>query len=143
MALLSALAYGDLRPSEALALLWSNIGEQELLVERAADEDGSIKTLRGETDGLLSPLRHNLRAWQLAAGRPNPETLVFPRSDGGAWTEQHWANSRRRNWRRACEVVGLDPIPRPYDLRHDFVSRSSRKAGPCTTSRRRPGTRRR
>ncbi len=30
-----------------------------------------------------------------------------------------WARDR---WTPSCRAVGLDPVPRPYDLRHSFVS---------------------
>lgn len=125
VALVTVLAYAGVRPGEALALRWSDIGERTILVERATDDDGSIKTTKGRNSRsvrLLAPLAHDLKAWHLAAGRPEPDALVFPRGDGGAWTAKDWANWRKRNWRRACEAADFDPVPRPYDLRHSFVS---------------------
>jgi integrase len=29
---------------------------------------------------------------------------------------------RADRWAPACRAVGLDPVPRPYDLRHSFAS---------------------
>lgn len=124
-ALVSLLAYGGLRPSEAGALRWNDVRERTILVQRATDDDGTIKSTKGRksrTVRLLAPLADDLREWRLAAGRPAGRGLIFPRSDGGAWTKEDWGNWRSRSWRSACERGGLDDLPRPYDLRHSFAS---------------------
>lgn len=123
--LVSVLAYGGLRPGEALALRWSDLGERTILVERATDPDGSIKSTKGRNSRsvrILAPVARDLREWFLASGRPDARSLVFPQADGSAWTTDDWGNWRNRTWKRACVAAGLDPIPRPYDLRHSFVS---------------------
>jgi integrase len=43
--LLCVLAYAGLRPSEAVARRFGDIGERTLLVERSLDPDGSLKRL--------------------------------------------------------------------------------------------------
>ena len=47
---------------------------------------------------------------------------MFPREGGEAWTKEEWDVFRARGWRTACKRAGLDPAPRPYDLRHSFAS---------------------
>ena len=122
-ALVSVLAYAGLRPGEALALRWSDIGAATVLVERAND-DGQVKrtkTGRARSARLMAPVRADLRAWRLASGRPGDDALVFPKPGGGAWREHDWRNWRRTKFQPAARALGLD-IRRPYDLRHAAVS---------------------
>lgn len=124
-ALVALLAYAGLRPQEAAALRWSDVRERTILVQRAAEEDGTPKPTKGRKSRsvrLLAPLAADLREWRLAAGRPPDKALVFAREDGQAWTKQDWGNWRSRAWRSACERADLEPVPRPYDLRHSFAS---------------------
>lgn len=123
--LVSVLAYSGLRPSEVAALRWADIGERTILVQRATEEDGSSKSTKGRKSRsvrLLAPLIADLREWRMAAGRPAGNELVFPRTDGNAWTKEDWGNWRWRTWRSACVRAGLSDVPRPYDLRHGFAS---------------------
>ena len=120
-ALLSVLAYAGLRPEEARALRWSDVGERTVLVERAAagstikgTKTGAIRSVR-----LLAPLAEDLARWKLAS--PSPGELVFPTSRGTVWTDYDWRNWRNRVYRSVIESVGL-PGSRPYDLRHSFAS---------------------
>jgi integrase len=112
--LVSVLAYSGLRPSEALALRWEDVGEATLLVV-----DGKTG---GRTVRLVAALAADLREWRMAAGRPARRLYVFPREDGERWTVDDRGNWRGRTWRSACRRAGLDPVPRPYDLRHSFAS---------------------
>lgn len=124
-ALVALLAYSGVRPSEASALRWQDVGERTVLVQRATEEDGTIKATKGRKSRsvrLLPALASDLREWRMAAGRPAGRTLVFPRADGEAWTMEDWSNWRARTWRRACEHAGLESAPRPYHLRHSFAS---------------------
>ena len=121
--LVSVLAYVGLRPGEAQALRWSDVGERTLLVERSND-DGTIKatkTGRSRAARLMTPVRADLTAWRLASGRPADDALVFPASTGGPWREHDFRNWRKRTFQPAAKTLGLD-IRRPYDLRHAAAS---------------------
>jgi integrase len=124
-AIVAVLAYSGLRPGELRALRWGDVGERTILVQRAADPSGkakATKTRAVRTVRLLAPLAADLREWRMASGRPSADALVFPREGGEAWTKDEWDVFRANGWRRACEGVQLDPVPRPYDLRHSFAS---------------------
>lgn len=120
----SVLAYAGLRPGEARALRWGDIGQRTIRVEEAADPDGSrkpTKTSKPRSVRLLAPLADDLAAWRAAAGHPADAALVFPRADGGAWTEDDYRNFARRPFKRAAGAAGVD-IGSPYDLRHSAAS---------------------
>jgi integrase len=104
---------------------WGDVRERTILVQRGADPDGrakATKTRAVRTVRLLAPLAADLREWRMASGRPGDATLVFPREGGEAWTKEEWDVFRARGWKTACKHSGLDPVPRPYDLRHSFAS---------------------
>jgi len=106
-------------------LAYSGMREHTLLIERGTAPDGSIKATknaRARTVGLLPALAAELREWRLASGRPADEALVIPRPGGRPWTKTDWQNWRSRVWAPACKKAALEPIPRPYDLRHSFAS---------------------
>ncbi len=121
--LVSVLAYGGLRPGEALALTWGHVGRRTILVERALalGEIKETKTRTTRSVRLLGPLAADLNALRMRVGRPGDEALVFPRRDGEPWQDTDWRNWRRRVFTPAAEAAGLGAI-RPYDLRHSFVS---------------------
>lgn len=124
-AIVAVLAYAGLRPGELRALRWGDVRDRTILVQRGADPDGkakATKTRAVRTVRLLAPLAADLREWRMASGRPGDGTLVFPGRDGEAWTKDGWDVFRRRGWSTACRRAGLDPAPRPYDLRHSFAS---------------------
>jgi integrase len=123
--IVSLLAYAGLRPGELHALRWQAVGEYTLLVERATAPDGAIKatkTGRSRNVRLIPQLAAELREWRLTSGRPSDEALIIPGQDGKGWSDTDRNNWRRRNWTPACHAAGLDPAPRPYDLRHSFAS---------------------
>jgi integrase len=120
--LISVLAYAGLRPEEALALGWSHVRFNTLLIERKLVRGQLVagqknkRTIR--TVNLLRPLADDLRAYARHAGR---DGLVFPKPDGGPWLDHDFRNWRKRVFRPAAEACGL-PALRPYDLRHSFAS---------------------
>jgi integrase len=121
--LVSVLAYAGLRPGEALALRWTHVRERTLLIEGAVSL-GAIegtKIGRTRTVRVLGPLAQDLADWRLHAGRPPAEALLFPGYDGEPWTATAYRNWRRRIYTPAAEAAGVER-PRPYDLRHSFVS---------------------
>lgn len=122
--LLSVLAYSGLRPGEALGLQWGDIRERTILVQRSvsAGQTKTTKTGKKRTVRLLDPLRRDLAEWRMRSGRPDDRDLVFPGHDGNVWTEAAYQSWRRRTFARAAKSAGLDPVPRPYDLRHSFAS---------------------
>jgi integrase len=122
--LISVLAYAGLRPQEALALRWHAVRDRTLLIDRAADGQGGVKstkTQHSRTVRLLGPLAQDLAEWRLRRGRPDDDALVFPNLQGGIWNDQAWQTWHRDAWRPACRAAGLTGV-RPYDLRHSFVS---------------------
>lgn len=122
-ALLSVLAYAGLRPGEALALRWGDIGTRTILVERAAafGEVKDTKTGHHRSVRLLAPLKADLDAWRELSRDTSTAALVFGDAHGGLWTDSAWRDWRRRNFARALEAAGVAHA-RPYDLRHSFAS---------------------
>jgi integrase len=122
-ALISVLAYAGLRPQEALALRWADVRERTILVERAVSlgEEKDTKTHAHRTVRLLAPLREDLLAWRMRAGRPRDNALVFPGPAALLWSKTTYDNWRKRAFDRACKAIELDGA-RPYDLRHSFAS---------------------
>jgi integrase len=118
---LCVLAYAGVRPSEALALRFGDVGERTLLVERSLGPDGSLKrTKTGQIRSvrLLAPLREDLVARR---EDKSATELVFPTRRGDGWDEDYWRNWRDRVYSPAAEGVGLIGS-RPYDLRHSAAS---------------------
>ena len=114
------LAYAGLRPSEALALHWSDVRAQTILVQRALSlgEDADTKTHQHRTVRLLAPLRDDLELWR---GSTSGNQLVFPGHDGEPWKLPAYQSWRRRAFRRAFQGAGVDHTT-PYALRHSFAS---------------------
>ncbi|MFN8161578.1 MAG: tyrosine-type recombinase/integrase [Solirubrobacterales bacterium] len=122
--LISVLAYAGLRPQEALALDWGDVRDRTLLIEKASDGQGGVKstkTRHSRTVRLLAPLTADLLEWRLRSGRASDAALVFPNLQGGVWNDRAWQTWHRDAWQPACRAIGLEGV-RPYDLRHSFVS---------------------
>jgi integrase len=116
--IVSLVAYAGLRPGELRAMQLGDAREHTLLVQRAANPDGSMKATKNErhrTVRLLSPLARELREYRLAAGRPPDGTMLLADGDGKPWTKTDWQMWRVDRWAPACRVAGLDPVPRPYE----------------------------
>lgn len=122
--LVSLIAYSGVRPGEAVALQWADVGDT-IRVERAvALIDGSgkdTKNHKARNVRLLAPLAADLAAWRLRCGRPGHAALVFPHPSGRLWTKPLWDNWRRRQFTAARAAAGIGAL-RPYDLRHTFAS---------------------
>ena len=116
------LAYAGLRPEEALALGWSHVRLNTLLIERKLVRGELIagqknkRTIR--TVNLLRPLADDFRAY---AEQPGRDGLGFPKPDGEPWLDHDFRNWRKRVFRPAAEACGFAAL-RPYDLRHSFAS---------------------
>ena len=123
--IVSILAYAGLRPGELRALPLAGVRENTILVERGANPDGSTKPTKNRhhrTVRLLSALAQDIREYKLTAGRPPEKTLILLDDEGKPWDKTAWQMWRADRWSPACCAVGLDPVPRPYDLRHSFAS---------------------
>ena len=123
--IVSILAYAGLRPGELRALPLEGFRENTILVQRAANPDGSSKPTKNRqhrTVRLLSALAQDVREYKFAIGRPPEKTLILLHDDGDPWDKNAWQMWRADRWAPACRAVGLDPVPRPYDLRHSFAS---------------------
>ena len=121
----SLLAYSGLRPGELRALRWTDIREHTILVQRAANPDGSSKPTKNERRRwvrLLAPLAQDLREYRLSMGRPAADRLVLRDDEDGPWNKNAWKVWRADRWAPACRAAGLSPVPRPSDLRHGFAS---------------------
>jgi integrase len=119
-ALVSLLAYSGVRPGEALALSWSDVGEKTLRIEHATAPDGSLKATKTEAARnvvLLKPLADDLKAWKR---QTNGSPLVFDHG-GHGWTQDDWRNWRKRKFGAAAKAAGVS-ISRAYDLRHSIAS---------------------
>jgi integrase len=119
----SVLAYGGLRPGEALALTWADIGERSIQVDKAlaVGEVKGTKTGKRRTIPIFRALAQNLAEWRLACGRPSPEDLVFPTAQGRPWSDHTYRNWRKRVFQPCAQLLGVHN-PRPYDLRHSLAS---------------------
>ena len=123
--IVSLMGYAGLRPGELKALRWSDVTDRQIKVQRALDPDGRVKptkTGKRRTVKLLAGLAQDLREYQLAAGRPAAGALIVTTDQGDPWTKNHWTCWQKDRWAPACRQAAIDPIPRPYDLRHSFAS---------------------
>lgn len=123
--IVSILAYAGLRPGELRALPLRGIRENTILVQRAANPDGSSKPTKNRehrTVRLLPSLAEDIREYKLAIGRPPEKTLILLDDDGKPWDKTAWQMWRVDRWAPACRAAGLEVVPRPYDLRHSFAS---------------------
>jgi integrase len=119
------LAYAGLRPGELRALPFGAVRENTILVQRGANPDGSSKPTKNRqhrTVRLLPALAHDFREYDLANGGASEEKLILLDDDGRPWDKNTWQMWRADRWVPACRAVRLDPVPRPYDLRHSFAS---------------------
>ena len=124
--IVSMLAYSGLRPGELRALRWGDVGENVITSSaprtRMARSSRPRQANAANQVRLLPALARDLREYKLAAGRPPEDSLILPGENGEPWTNTDWKRWREDRWTHACRAAGLDPIPRPHDLRHSFAS---------------------
>ena len=95
------MSYAGLRPGEALALTWADIGSHTVAVDKAVRDGmeaptktGAIRTVR-----LVAPLISDLDALRFASGMPRADRLVLPSQDGDYWSRTEFNNWRSRVWK--------------------------------------------
>ena len=125
------MSYGGLRPGEALALTWGDIGANTIAVDKAVRDgaEAPTKTRAIRTAPLLGPLHDDLDRYRHACGLPEPDRLVIPARDGGYWSRSEFNNWRNRVWKPALadlaagdRALGQIAGAVPYDCRGTFVS---------------------
>jgi integrase len=130
--LISVLAYVGIRPQDALALDWSDVGERLKVLRK--NSGGVIKAGSKTGEGykrtvyLPTLVAADLAEWKAQNGG----RLIFARAkDGEPWTKHDYDNWRSRyktdrtrghSFKRAAEEVGLGASLKPYDLRHTGAS---------------------
>lgn len=113
--LIALMAYAGLRPGEAIALRWGDVGDTLLHVDRSVRIDGSVSTPKSGR-GRTVPVSKSLA---VILGSPGPEpSLVCPRLD----TDGHlqWRAWYRHQWKPIRERAAVACAP--YDLRHTYAS---------------------
>lgn len=129
-ALVTLLSYAGLRPGEALALTWRDIGRRTIAVDKAVADGvvGPTKTRQARSVPLAVPARDHLTLWKDLTKVKSDDTLLFPGPSGSPWTRTQLNNWRGRVWRPTLEAVaadtGLERLATaiPYDCRGSFVS---------------------
>jgi len=118
-ALVSVLAYIGVRPQDALALAWSDLGERLAVTKKNTGgkiEEGSKTGTAYRRTVFVPPIiQAELLDWKDALGDAE---LVFPNREGGLWRRHDYNNWRRRSYGPAAESVRPGQSLRPYDLRH-------------------------
>lgn len=134
--LVAILAYGGLRPGEALALTWRNLLDRHLWVTHTIpglDDDENMPTIEnGRTKtgrDRKVPFRTTpflldiLLAWKQRLGDPPLDSPVIPAREGEYlhWNYNAWVNWRKAVW--APTLKGLELTYRkPYHLRHSALT---------------------
>lgn len=94
--LVGLMSYAGLRPAEALALRWGDIGERTITVDKAVRDgaEASTKTMNLRVPPLATTLREDLFNLRHDFGSRDDTQLIFPSRSGG-----HWSRSEQNNWR--------------------------------------------
>lgn len=130
--LVSVLAYVGIRPQDALALEWGDLGEKLAVTKKVVDGEvvpGS-KTGEGYERSVIVPelVQADLAEWREFT--TSGSTLIFPNPDGEPWTGNQFRAWRERRqtskdgsrkakcFKLAAQEVGLGWGLTPYALRH-------------------------
>jgi len=123
-------AYCGLRPSELIALEWRSVdlAGGVLTVERAFSY-GQVKAPKTKGSRRRVPIPARAKAAFEQVPRRLDTRLVSYGPRGAHIDARNW---RKREWQPACESAGLwtrpakgktgASCPRPYDLRHSYIS---------------------
>jgi integrase len=128
--LVSLLSYAGLRPGEALALRWGDVGKRTLAIDKAVADGkiGTTKTRAARSVPLAAPLSEDLDWWHFLSDRASDDQLVFPGQDGKPWSRSQFGNWRARVWKPVMGSLATEKrlahLERaiPYDCRGSFVS---------------------
>lgn len=128
--LVSLLSYAGLRPGEALALRWGDVGKHSLAVDKAVADGriGTTKTGVARTVPIALSLYADLTGWHTVSGGAADDKLVFPGRDEEPWSRTQANNWRARVWRPVLESLATEKrlehlaTAIPYDCRGSFVS---------------------
>ncbi len=110
------MAYAGLRPGEALALRWRDVG-RVMVVDRAVS-DGVVrqtKTNKRRTVDVVPPLAADLDLHRSKVA--DPDALVCAGGRGQVLDLNNW---RARVWADACTAAKAKTTP--YDGRHSYAS---------------------
>jgi integrase len=109
-----------LRPAEWIALEQRDLDREALVVYvRRAFAHGRLKAPKTRRSVRAVPLQAiALEALERLPARADTR-LLFPAPRGG-YLDLH--NFRRRVWKPAQRAAGIEPLRRPYDLRHTFAT---------------------
>jgi integrase len=131
LCLVVLMSYAGLRPGEALALTWGDVGKRTLAIDKAVavGEEAPTKTRGARSVPLAEPLADDLNELRRAMGKPDDDKLLFPSVSGRYWSKSQYNNWRNRVWKAVMKKLaeGDPPQPRlltarPYDCRGSFVS---------------------
>lgn len=127
--LVTLMSYAGLRPGEALALTWGDIGEQSIAVDKALADGkiGPTKTRASRTVPIAASVYTDVVQGFVFNDQPGEDQLLFPGRDG-PWSRSQFRNWRARIWRPALDDLATekrlahlkDAVP--YDCRGSFVS---------------------
>lgn len=114
------VGFAGLRPQEALALDWADVGKASLNVDKAAvqGEIRPTKTGNPRSVTLVPALEAELVAYRLTQGLPSSGPVLA--REGRPWRDHDYRNWRRHWFNPAAKALGLDL--RVYDLRHAYAS---------------------
>jgi len=122
--IVSLMAHEGLRPQEITALMWQDFTEKGLIVDKASELDGKVKTTKTEqhrkvplSDTTMA-LAHELLADRKVLGT---ERVITSTVKDKAFTDGMWNSWHRDVWNPMRKRLGITAPP--YDLRHTFVSR--------------------